>query len=339
MTRKVTSLDVARAAGVSQSAVSRVFTAGGSVSPEMARRVHASAEALGYRPNALARGLITGRTRIIGLVVAYLDNPFYPDAIEKLNAAFQDQGYHLLIFTTGKHGVDTDRVIGELLDYQVDGIVTASVNLSSELTRRCAAAGIPVVLFNRGLPGSGLSAVTSDNLAGGRKAAEFLVAGGHRRIAHIEGFPDASTSRDRLAGFRAALDAAGLPLHALGEGRFSRELACEAARGMMDRADPPDAIFVANDHMALAVMDLLRFDLGLRIPDDVSILGYDDVPMAAWPSYDLTTLRQPTRRMVEAAVDEMMALIDQPSRAARSIEIDGPLVVRRSARRPEGYEA
>ncbi|MCK0166514.1 LacI family DNA-binding transcriptional regulator [Jannaschia sp. S6380] len=338
MTKKVTSLDVARHAGVSQSAVSRVFTIGGSVSPEMAERVRASAEVLGYRPNALARGLITGRTRIIGLVVAYLDNPFYPDAIEKLNAAFQEEGYHLLIFTTGKHGVDTDRVIGELLDYQVDGIVAASVNMSSELTRRCAAAGIPVVLFNRGLPGSGLSAVTSDNLAGGRKAAEFLLAGGHERIAHISGFPDASTSRDRLAGFRAALDAAGQPLHALGEGRFSRETACEAARAMMDRPDPPDAIFVANDHMALAVMDMLRFDLGLSIPGDVGILGYDDVPMAAWASYDLTTLRQPTRRMVEAAVAEMMALIETPARGARSIEIDGPLVVRRTVRRPEGYE-
>lgn len=338
MNRKITSQDVAKLAGVSQSAVSRVFTKGASVSPDMATRVREAAETLGYRPNALARGLITGRTRIIGLVVAYLDNPFYPDAIERLSTTLQAHGYHLLIFTTGKHGIDTDRVISELLDYQVDGIITASINLSGKLTKRCASAGIPVVLFNRGIPGSGLSAVTSDNLAGGRKAADFLLAGGHRRIAHISGFRDASTSIDRLTGFRTALEEGGQGLHALGDGKYDRATAAEAARAMMERSDPPDAIFVANDHMALAVMDVLRFDLKLDVPGDVSIIGYDDVPMAAWPAYDLTTLRQPTRRMVQATVEELMAKLDAPTRAARRIEIDGPLVVRSSARIPQGYD-
>ena len=338
MQKKVTSQDVARHAGVSQSAVSRVFTKGASVSPEMAKRVRAAAETLGYRPNALARGLITGRSRIIGLVVAYLDNPFYPDAIEKLSHALQGEGYHLLIFTTGKHGIDTDRVIGELIDYQVDGIITASINLSNALARTCADAGIPVVLFNRGIPGSGLSEVTSANMAGGRKVAEFLIAGGHRRIAHIAGFEGASTTRDRLAGFEGALIAAGQSLHALGHGKYDRADAAEAARAMMELPEPPDAIFVANDHMALAVMDVLRFDLGLSVPGDVSIVGYDDVPMAAWPAYDLTTMRQPTRRMVGATVEELMALLETPARATRRIEIDGPLVVRGSARIPEGWE-
>lgn len=338
MARKVTSLDVAKKAGVSQSAVSRVFTQGASVSAAMDTRVRAAAEALGYRPNALARGLITGRSRIIGLVVAYLDNPFYPDAIEKLSAAFQAEGYHLLIVTTGKHGIDADRVIGDLLDYQVDGIVTASINLTGALSSRCADAGIPVVLFNRGIPGSGLAAVTSDNLAGGRVVADFLVAGGHRRIGHISGFMDASTSRDRLAGFRAGLEAAGLDLHALGDGRYDRATAAEAARAMMEAPEPPDAIFVANDHMALAVMDVLRSDLGLSVPGDVSVVGYDDVPMAGWPAYDLTTLRQPTRRMVAATVEELLAKLDTPTRAARRIEIAGPLVVRGSARLPKGQD-
>ncbi len=337
MTRKPTSSDVARHAGVSQSAVSRVFTPGASVSPDMAARVRAAAEALGYRPNALARGLITGRTRIIGLVVAYLDNPFYTEAIERLSHALQEAGYHLLIFTTGKHGVDADRVISDLLDYQVDGILTASITLSGELTRKCDAAGIPVVLFNRGQPGSGLSAVTSDNRAGGRKAAEFLLAGGHTRIAHIAGLADTSTARDRLDGFRDALAVAGQSLHGLEPGNFDRAEAAEAARRLMARPAPPDAIFVANDHMALAVMDLLRFDLGLLVPGDVSVVGYDDVPMAAWPAYDLTTLRQPSRRMVQEAVDELLALLDTPARPTRQIAIDGPLVVRGSARIPEGW--
>ncbi|MEL7184211.1 MAG: LacI family DNA-binding transcriptional regulator, partial [Pseudomonadota bacterium] len=232
--KKVTSLDVARLAGVSQSAVSRVYTKGASVSKAMEDRVRAAAEELGYRPNALARGLITGRSRIIGLVVAYLNNPFYAEAIERLSNAVQAEGYHLLIFTAGKNGLDTDKIISQLIDYQVDGIITASITLTTNLTKRCASAGIPVVLFNRSMPRSGLSAVTSDNLAGGRKAAEFLLAAGHTRIAHIQGFKDASTTHDRLVGFETALDAAGLGLIALADGKFTREAAVEAARGLMD---------------------------------------------------------------------------------------------------------
>ncbi|MEM7711178.1 MAG: LacI family DNA-binding transcriptional regulator [Pseudomonadota bacterium] len=337
MSRKPTSSDVARHAGVSQSAVSRVFTPGASVSPDMAKRVRAAAETLGYRPNALARGLITGRSRIVGLVVAYLDNPFYPDAIEKLSNALQAQGHHLLIFTTGKQGIDTDRVVQDLMDYQVDGLILASITITAELTKRCADARIPLVLFNRGLPGSGLSAVTSGNQAGGRRIAEFLAAGGHTRIAHISGFDGAQTARDRLLGFRAGLDDAGLGLHALAPGKFDRATAAEAARTLMDRSDPPDAIFVANDHMALAVMDTLRHDLGRDVPGDVSVVGYDDVPMAAWPAYDLTTLRQPTRRMVDATVTRLMAQIETPGTPHRRVEIDGPLVVRGSARIPQDW--
>ncbi|MGB3406429.1 MAG: LacI family DNA-binding transcriptional regulator [Jannaschia sp.] len=337
MLRKVTSLDVARAAGVSQSAVSRVFTKGASVSPAMAKRVRAAAADLGYRPNVLARSLITGRSRIIGLVVAYLDNPFFADAVEKLSHALQAEGYHLLIFTIGNSGVDIDRIVDELMDYQVDGLIAASVDLSGALVERCAEAGLPVVLFNRGIAGSGLSAVTSDNRAGGRRAAAFLASGGHRRIAHISGWQGSSTGRDRAQGFAAGLAEAGLPLHVQIDGRYDRTTAAEAARTMMDAATPPDAIFVGNDYMTLAVMDTLRHDLRLAVPGDVSIVGYDDIAMAAWPSYDLTTIRQPARRMVERTVSEVMARIETPDRPPQKIEIDGPLIVRTSARIPEGY--
>ncbi|KIT14645.1 LacI family DNA-binding transcriptional regulator [Jannaschia aquimarina] len=333
--RRVTAADVAREAGVSQSAVSRVFTEGASVSGRMDARVREAAERLGYRPNVLARSLITGRTRIIGLVVAYLDNPFYPDAIEKLSAALQEEGYHLLIFTTGRTEMDVDRIFQELMDYRVDGIIAASINLSGDLAKRCREAGMPVVLFNRGTDQGGISAVTSDNVAGGRMVAEFLLRGGHRRLAHIAGWEASSTGRDRLQGFRDHLKGAGRPLMYVADGAYDRHRASEAARFLMGQAVPPDAIFVANDHMALAVMDCLRHDLGLRVPEDVSIVGYDDVPMAGWPSYDLTTVRQPTRRMVEASVAELMRLIAAPARQATTTRIDGPLVVRGSARLPE----
>ncbi len=334
--RKITSVDVARHAGVSQSAVSRVFTPGASVSKKMADRVRKAADDLGYRPNVLARSLITGRSRIIGLVVAYLDNPFYPDALEKLSAALQARGYHILVFLAGNSDSDVESVIDDLMDYQVDGIITASINLSGELTDRCRAAGIPVMLFNRGIEGSGLSAVTSANKIGAAHVADFLVASGHRRIAHISGWLGASTGKERRDGFVQALEAEGLTLHSEYDARFRREKAAEAARAMMLESEPPDAIFVGNDHMALGVLDMLRFEMGLDVPGDVSVVGYDDVPMAAWPAYDLTTLRQPVNRMVEATVDTLLSEIEQARPPGTVTEIQGELIVRGSARTSEG---
>lgn len=334
---KVTSQDVARLAGVSQSAVSRFFTPGASVSKRTAEKVRRAAEALGYRPNVLARSLITGRSRIIGLVVAYLENYFYPEALEKLSKALQAEGYHVLVFMASQQAGNIDGVLEEILDYQVDGIVMASVAMSSDLAARCQAAGVPVVLFNRGQDDERLSAVTSDNLAGGRRVAEFLVAGGHRRFGHIAGWEGASTTRDRERGFREGLAAAGRHLAAREVGNFSFEEAKQAARRMFAAADRPDAVFVANDHMAFAVMDVLRFELGLRVPEDVSVVGYDDVPPAAWPAYALTTVRQRANLMVAETVSTLLRSIEDRTAPPRRIAIDGPLVARRSARIPEGW--
>ncbi len=306
------------------------------MSSKMQARVRDAAAELGYRPNVLARSLITGRSRIIGLVVAYLDNSFYPDALEKLSAALQAKGYHILVFIAGNSEADVDGVIHDLMDYQVDGIIAASINLSGDLTDRCRAAGIPVLLFNRGAEGSGLSTVTSANYSGGAQVARALLEAGHQRIATISGWMGASTGRDRRKGFVDALDAAGAHLHAEADGLFQRDTASDAARAMMDRADPPDAIFVGNDHMALAVMDTLRFDLGVRVPDDVSVIGYDDVPIAAWPAYALTTVRQPVNRMVQAAVETLLAEIGAEQEPGIVTQIEGELIIRSSARLPKG---
>lgn len=333
---KITALDVAQKAGVSRSAVSRVFTPGASVSKSTANKVRAAARELEYRPNILARSLITGRSRIIGLVVAYLENQFYPEAIEKLSKNLQERGYHVLVFMASNDSEATQKVIDELLDYQVDGIIAASVGMSNDLTRRCEDAGIPIVLFNRDQYDDRLSSVTSDNMAGGRKLAEFLAASGHQRIGYIAGWEGASTQIDREAGFKAGLMEAGLRLVARGVGNFNFEQAKTAAREMFDRDDHPDAVFVANDHMAFAVMDVLRFELGLLIPGDVSVVGYDDVSLSAWPSYDLTTVRQPANRMVAETIDILMARMDDTDMPARRVTIDGPLIIRGSARKPKG---
>ncbi|SHI90892.1 transcriptional regulator, LacI family [Palleronia salina] len=336
MNSQVTSLDVARLAGVSQSAVSRVFS-GASASAATAQKVRRAAAELGYRPNPWARAMITGRSGIIGLVVAYFDNPFYPVALELLSRALKAEGYRILVFTVGNSPAEIESVMDELTAYRVDGIITASVAMTNDLTDRCAQAGIPIVLFNRGQDGVGLSSVTSANDAGARQVARFLVAGGHQRIAHVAGWQQSSTGRDRLLGFEAGLAEAGTAPVAVIDGLYDRDAARAATLAMMDTATPPDAIFVGNDHMAFAVMDTLRHELGLSVPGDVSVVGFDDVPMAAWPAYDLTTVRQPVRRMVDSTVETLVAQIAEPDRAPQSIRIDAALVLRGSARCPEGW--
>ena len=334
---KVTSVEVAARAGVSRSAVSRVYTPGASVSARTAEKVRRAADELGYRPNVLARAMKAGRSKIVGLVVAYLENQFYPDAIEKLSRRLQAEGYHALVFMASNTGPEIDQVIAELLDYQVDGIIMASVSMSSDLTRRCEAAGVPVVLFNRAQDDGKFSSVTSDNLSGGRRLAEFLLAGGHERIGYIAGWEGASTQRDREAGFVGALRAAGRDLYARGDGAFHFDTAKDAAREVFSGTNHPDAVVVANDHMAFAVMDVLRFELGLSIPRDVSVVGYDDVLLSSWPAYDLTTVRQPSRRMADACVEVFLDRLDPAACAPRHMRLTGDLIVRGSARKPKGW--
>ena len=331
-TKKVTSLEVAKLAGVSQSAVSRVFTPGASVSKKTNEKVRSAALELGYRPNILARSLITGKSRIIGLVVSHLDNYFYPEALELLSNALQKKGYHVLVFMASKTSGNIDDVVDEILDYQVDAIILASIAMSSNLTNRCVAAGVPVMLFNRGQDDDRFSTVTSDNFLGGQKVARFLIAGGHKRIGYIAGWEGASTQRDREAGFTEELTQHGRSLYAREVGNFVQDEARQAARKMFSKKEIPDAVFVASDDMAFAVMDVIRFELGLKIPEQVSVVGYDDVPVSSWPAYDLTTVRQPANRMVAETVSIILECIENPETKPLRIEIDGPLILRGSAK-------
>jgi len=331
-TQKITSMEVAKLAGVSQSAVSRVFTPGASSSKKTNELVRKAAAELGYRPNVLARSLITGKSRMIGLVVAYLDNYFYPEALELLSSALQKKGYHVLIFMSGNKEGDIAEAVDEILDYQVDGIIAASVSMSSDLAKRCTSAGVPVVLFNRTQDDDRLSAVTSDNFQGGQKVARFLLAGGHKRIGYIAGWEGASTQRDREKGFTEELVRNGQELYAREVGNFNSDEARQAARTMFSKQNFPDAVFVANDAMAIAVIDVIRFELGLQVPEQVSVVGYDDVPISSWPAYDLTTVRQPANRMVAETVSILIESIENKTTTARRVEIDGPLMVRGSTK-------
>jgi DNA-binding LacI/PurR family transcriptional regulator len=346
MKSTVTSIDVARLAEVSQSAVSRSFTPGASVSDGTRLKVMEAARKLGYRPNAHARSLITKRSRIIGLVLSYLENLFYPVALEQLAKRLQRDGYHVLLFVTDTQ--NADELVDEILQYHVDGIVLAATTLSSGLAQRCADAAIPVVLFNRvmaagsGAAASTVSSVRSDNVAGGRAVARLLAQTGHQRVAYIAGHEESSTNLERERGFRDGLAERGLRIWARGVGNYDFEQARAAARQMFkpaiagpsQRADErPDAVFVASDHMAFGVMDVLRFELGLRIPQDVSVVGFDNVPQADWGSYRLTTVEQPVQPMIEATVGLLQKYLrDEQTPQNENVVVPGQLVQRDSVR-------
>lgn len=329
----MTSFQVAQHAGVSQSAVSRSYTPGASISAKTRAKVLASANELGYRPNAIARSLITSRSRIIAVVVAYLENLFYPDVIEELGRALASEDYHLLLFT-GFKDRNSDPVFEQLMQYRVDGIILASTSLSSALSDECVAAGIPIVLFNRKTERDTVSSVTTQNYEGGRKVARFLVDGGHSTFGYIAGTVTTSTDRDRYSGFCDGLAERGMKLVSRGLGNYSRSEAENAAREMLSGSERPEAIFVANDHMAVAVMDVARYELGISIPEELSIVGYDDVGAAQWKAYSITSVTQPVKSMVEATVDILIRQITSGDLEPIHTVIPGDLVIRQSARRP-----
>lgn len=328
----VTSIDVAKLADVSQSAVSRTFTPGASVSATTREKVMAAASELGYRPNALARAMISGRSRLIAILVAYLENQFYPVVLEKLARALQADGYQVLLFMTDPGG--QDEVVRRILQYQVQGILMASATMSSNLANECAETGIPVVMINRYVANTSASSVTSDNVDGGRMVADFLVRGGHERIAYIAGIEDSSTNRDREAGFYRGLADHGLIVSGRAVGNYTIEGAVSATHELFSRSERPDAIFVANDHMAFAVMDVIRSELKLRVPEDVSVIGYDNVPEASWRAYELTTVEQHPADMAHAAINILLEQVEKKTVKKRAAILPAKLVVRGSARIP-----
>src|SRR6185437_12532802 len=247
----VTLQDVALLAVVSRSAVSRTFTPGASVGHATRLKVLEASTKLGYRPNVIARTLATRRSRVIAIVVSYLQNQFYPLFIERSSQLLQKHGYHVLLFVSDGHETakpEVDELVLELMQYQVDGIILASVTLSSALARDCRVAGVPVVMFNRVAPVPGAHSVASDNVTGGRIAARTLVDCGLKRIAFIAGLEDSSTNRDREQGFCDELTKHGMRMFARAVGHYSFEGATQATRHLLTGAETPDAIFVANDH-------------------------------------------------------------------------------------------
>ena len=312
MKRRATLREVAALAGVGKATASRVYSDGSSVSLKTRERVMQAAKQLNYQPSRLAKSLSTGKTRYIGLVFAYLDNPFYAASVERLTYQLQKHGYQVLLLMAWNETPEEYGIVQRLLDYQVEGIISGTASISNTLAKRCAEFGIPIVMFNRDLLNHDLSAVTSDNYKGACAATRLLIETGHRRIAHIAGWKQATTGLERKRGFVDTMQAAGLEPIAVIDARFLRTQAVEATHSLMQLPQRPDAIFVGNDNMAVSVIDVLRSEYGLDVPSDISIVAYDDSSLAQLKGYDITTIRQPVDIMADMAVDLIQELIASP---------------------------
>lgn len=328
----VSSVEVAKLAGVSQATVSRVFTATTNVSPETRARVLAAARKLGYRPNVIARSLNQQSTRMIGIVLIRFMNPFYARLLQEFTSKLQGLGYWTLLLNV-QNGAELEEILPTALQYQVDGIIITSALLSSQLADECARLGTPVVLFNRYSLDTKVHAVCCDNVAGGRMVADALLDAGHARIAYMAGEPGSSTNRDRELGFTQRLAERGARLYARASGDYTYESGYEAALELLRLDPPPDAMFCANDLMAMAAVDAIRCEANLRIPEDISIIGFDDIPMAAWPKYQLTTIHQPLERMVDVTIDVLLSAIAGSSEERIVRFVSPSLIIRSSTRR------
>ena len=309
---RATSYDVARLAGVSQSAVSRAFRDGGSISRATRDKVEKAARELGYSPSHIARSLITQRTRMVGVVMTDTTARNTSDVLRYLSDSIQASGSRMLLCT-----VPTDREAADgasdLLAFQVDGIIS-SATLPVEILAAAGRQRVPVVLFNRRPLGVLASSVACDHPAGMEGLIAHLSEGDMGRICLLAG-PEtgAPVSEERIGTARSALARHGIPVEAMYHSDYSYEGGRATVLAAFSAGRHPDTLICANDTMALGAIDALRFDLGLSVPRDVQVTGFDDVPQARWPSYDLTTLRQPVRRMAEAGV---RLLLDKISGAA-----------------------
>ncbi len=328
--RRATSIDVARRAGVSQATVSRVFSHSDLVAPETRARVLSAAQELDYKRNAIARSLSRQRTDIVGIVMADMTHPFLPLLLEKLTQRLQSTGRHVLLFN-----VTADREVDDalpfLLQYQVDAIIITSATISSEMATECVRRGTPVLLINRYVPGANVTAVSCDNAAGGRMVADLFLDAGHTRPAYIAGWQNTSTNMDRERGFCGRLRERGQIEWLREQGDYAYDSGYAAARRLLQRDAPPDAIFCANDSMAMGALDAAR-GLGIQVPEHLSIVGFDNIPEAGWPPYSLTTIQQPVEEMVEGTLGLLEARLAGTELEPAHHLIPGTLIRRQSAR-------
>jgi DNA-binding LacI/PurR family transcriptional regulator len=329
-TSRANSVDVARLAGVSIAAVSRAFKPGSSISPELAERVHKAAHQLNYVPNSLASSLITRQTNIVALMLPNGSNPIYSSMLWEASRRLEAIGKQILLFTP-RDATDFDRSLKRMLEYQVDAIVIAAASISSRMASLCLDRHVPVVMLGRHVPGLPVHSVRGDARDGGTRAAELLLQSGGKRFGIISGPSNLTTMVERKeSALNRLRRQPNISKVGIADGQLTYAGGYGAALDLMTARDPPDSLICLTDIMALGALDAIRYELNLKVPSDVAVIGFDDIAEAAHAGYRLTTVRTPVPEMI----DHMMQLISPESSPIEpvAIEIEAQVIVRDSTR-------
>ncbi len=325
-----TSYDVAQRAGVSQSAVSRCFRDGSSISAKTRARVMAAADALGYHPNAMASGLITKRSNLVAVVISNLTNLYYPEVLAELTRRLSERGIRVLLFALQAES-EVDAMLDQIWRYRVDGAIIAA-RLNPDQLREFARRRVPVILYNRFGEGEPVPSVCCDSAGGERQLVERLVAAGHQVFGIVTGPDDSYVSQERVRGATQRLHELGREVLVV-KGAFDYESGDAGLRTLMAMTDRAlDALICANDLMAIGAIDCARTQFGINVPNDLSIVGFDGVAPAMWASYRVSTVRQPVRRMTEATVSMLVERIDDIDLPPEVRTFAGKLIEGSSAR-------
>ena len=324
-----TSKDVAAHAGVSQSTVSRVLVGDPHVSNKTRERVMRALDELNYQPHSAARVMKTGRTGSVGVVISRLTNPFYPELLDLLGQELHSAGMNLLVWHAELGG--DQQALQALSQRAVDGVIFTTATESTFGLADAANREAPIILANRTVDAAPFDQIAGDGVRGGRTAAEHLLALGHSRFGLISADRQPSTTREREEGFRSALAEHGIELepHLIYRGGFSHEEGVRAMRRLLLSGTPPTAVFCVNDVLALGAMDGAQA-ANRRVPEDVSVIGYDDIAIASWGRYDLTTVHQPTHAIAATSVRMLMRRITEPTAPTEHIRLPVELVIRSS---------
>lgn len=322
----VTSRDVAATAGVSQATVSRVISGSSQVSENTRVRVLDAMHRTGYEPNHAARVLRTQRSGAVGMVVADILNPFYPELIAAAAHTLERRGRRMILWESDSGGDESAAAaIGQ---GQIDGAIFTS---ATPALTACVAAGRPTVLVNRTVADLRCDQVGSNNYSMSRHIAKYFAAAGHAKVGLLTANGISSTADLRATGFRDGVTNSGMKMSK----RFIRDATFSHAGGylallsVMSSSDRPTAIFCVNDLSAMGALDAAR-SLHLRVPEDLWLTGYDNINMASWEAFDLSTAKQPIEAMVELAVDLLLRRIDQPDRTVHHYQFRASLEIRGS---------
>lgn len=326
--------DVARQAGVSVATVSRVLNSSGPVSPATRRRVESVAKDLEYVPHGGARSLITRRTTNLGVVLPDVHGEFFSELIRGMDRATQAAGYHLLLTGSHANGAELAAAL-RVMRGRVDGLILMSPDIELTELDGVAPTGLPVVLINAGVTdGQRFDTLNVDNQGGAREAVKHLVSLGRTRVGLIGGTPSNHDARERQAGYREGLRESGLEpdpaLEVLSD--FSKAGGQRSALALMGLNPRPTAVFAANDSMAVGALSAFR-EAGVRVPEDVALVGFDDIPIARYVTPPLSSVKVDLPRLGERAVELLLEALQDPStHEPRHEVVEAKLVIRRSSR-------